>query len=270
MTSEMTPAASRPTVLLTNDDGIRAPGILALYRELAAWLDPKTIAVVAPADHQSATGHGITLSRPLMTYPVTVEGGFTGTAVEGRPADCVKVAIDQIVKPAPDLVISGMNAGANVGINNLYSGTVAAAIEAAFLGKPAIAVSLHLLREVPTDYAWGAKLALDTIKTVLQHHLARPAEVLSINIPALPPGTMPAGTQVVRQCTRPWPDVYDRRTSPDRKLTYFWPNSIWALGDADPDTDVYALKRGFITITPLQFDLTHHERLQSLQSALQR
>src|SRR5438105_1684989 len=124
-------------VLLTNDDGIRAPGISAMWRELADWVGDESVDVVAPEAHESATGHGITISRPLMSQRVTVEAGFTGTAVEGRPADCVKVALAQIVSPEPDLVVSGMNAGANVGINVLYSGTVAAAIEAAFLGRPA-------------------------------------------------------------------------------------------------------------------------------------
>lgn len=247
-------------ILLTNDDGIRAPGILAMYRELAKWADTH---VVAPEAHESATGHGITLSKPLLTQRVTVENGFTGVAVEGRPADCVKVALSQIVTPAPDLVVSGMNAGANVGINVLYSGTIAAAIEAAFLGRPAIAVSLLLKRDIPTQYSWGAEVAMRSVRAVWQACI-RPGEVVSINIPALNNGQEPAGVRIVRQCTRPWADTYEKRTSPKDGTVYYWNNSVFSLGESDSDTDVAALREGFVTITPLGFDLTRHDHLSRL------
>ena len=136
-------------ILLTNDDGISAPGLVALYRELHSLGE---VAVVAPESVQSATGHGITLNQPLLTRKVTVEDAFTGIAVDGRPADCVKLAVAQLLPRTPDLVVSGMNSGANTGINVVYSGTVAAAIEAAFLGLPAIAVSLHLNHAIPLNY----------------------------------------------------------------------------------------------------------------------
>src|SRR5262249_20143736 len=128
-------------ILLTNDDGITAPGLVAIYREL---VNLGEVHVVAPESVQSASGHGITLKSPLLTSQVNVDDVFTGIAVDGRPADCVKLAINQILPAAPDLVISGINSGANVGINVIYSGTVAAAIEAAFLGVPSIAFSLYL------------------------------------------------------------------------------------------------------------------------------
>src|SRR5579872_7241708 len=141
-------------ILLTNDDGISAPGLVALYSELAELGE---VQVVAPATVQSATGHGITLSTPLLTTRMTVEEKFTGVAIEGRPADCVKLAVSQLLPRTPDLVVSGMNAGANVGINVIYSGTVAAAIEAAFLGLPSIAVSLYLRKDVETNYKVAAQ-----------------------------------------------------------------------------------------------------------------
>src|ERR1043166_2334624 len=137
-------------ILLTNDDGIMAPGIVAMYRELTHLGD---VSVVAPEQVQSATGHGITLTAPLLTSQVTIENAYTGTAVDGRPADCVKLAVNQLLPRLPDLVVSGINSGANVGINVIYSGTVAAAIEAAFLGLPAIAISLYLKRDIAPDYA---------------------------------------------------------------------------------------------------------------------
>src|SRR5438105_5778795 len=136
-------------ILLTNDDGIRAPGLVAMYRELTKLGE---VQVVAPETVQSATGHGITVGTPLLTDRVTVEDAFTGTAVDGRPADCVKLAIAKLLPRQPDLVVSGINSGANVGINVIYSGTVAAAIEAAFLGLPSIAVSLYLRNDRPADY----------------------------------------------------------------------------------------------------------------------
>src|SRR3954469_17882589 len=184
-------------ILLTNDDGIHAPGLLALYRQLVQLGE---VQVVAPETVQSATGHGITISTPLLTNRVTVQETFTGTAVDGRPADCVKLAIDQLLPKRPELVISGMNSGVNVGINVIYSGTVAAAIEAAFLGLPSIAVSLMLKSDVTTDYAQGARLARETIEQILQVGI-KPGQVISVNLPPLRTGENPTGTKVVRQCT---------------------------------------------------------------------
>jgi 5'-nucleotidase len=244
-------------ILLTNDDGIMAPGIVAMHRELAKLGD---VNVIAPETVQSATGHGITISAPLLTSKVTIDGAFTGTAVDGRPADCVKLAVTQILQRQPDLVVSGMNAGANVGVNHIYSGTVAAAIEAGFLGLPSIAVSLHLHKDVPVDYARAAAWALEAIKLVLSAGLDG-GEVVSINIPALPPGESPRGVKVVRQCTRAFMDQYERRLDP-RGREYFWNSSVFVLGETDADTDVAAIRDKYIAITPLQFDLTNHAMTQ--------
>src|SRR5437016_6151219 len=151
-------------ILLTNDDGIHAPGLVAMYRELIRLGE---VHVVAPETVQSAAGHGITLDTPLLTSRVTVQDTFTGVSVVGRPADCVKLAAAKLLPRPPDLVVSGINSGANVGINVVYSGTIAAAIEAAFLGLPSIAVSLYLRDERPPDYARTAALARQTIRQVL-------------------------------------------------------------------------------------------------------
>ena len=244
-------------ILLTNDDGIMAPGLAAMYRELVKLGD---VEVVAPETVQSATGHGITISAPLLTSKVTVEHTFTGTAVAGSPADCVKLAVTHILPRQPDLVISGINAGANVGINVVYSGTVAAAIEAAFLGLPSIAISIYLKRDVPTDYARTAILARETIAKILAAGL-RGWQVVSVNIPPLHPHEGPAGIKVVRQCDRPWADTYERRQDPKGR-DYYWNTSIFTLTTSDEDTDVAALRDNFITITPLQFDLTQYQLLR--------
>src|SRR5580704_2787300 len=176
-------------ILLTNDDGILAPGLLAMYRELTKLGD---VRVVAPDTVQSATGHGITVATPILTNEVKVGDDFTGTSVGGRPADCVKLAIAKLLPRMPDLVISGINSGANVGINVIYSGTVAAAIEAAFLGCPAIAVSLYLRHDRPIDYARTAVFAMQTIGRILDAGL-RPGQVASVNLPPLNHDENPAG-----------------------------------------------------------------------------
>jgi 5'-nucleotidase len=248
-------------ILLTNDDGIQAPGILAMYRELVKLGE---VIVIAPETAQSATGHGITLSAPLLTSQVTVENGFTGIAVDGRPADCVKLAFAQLLPRQPDLVVSGLNAGANVGINVIYSGTVAAALEAAFLGAPAIATSLFLRNHVPVDYARCAAISRETIEGILKRGLPA-GQIANVNIPAIQPGESPAGVRIVRQCTRPWVDTYERRQDP-RGRDYFWNNSVFSLGETESDTDVAALREKFVTITPLQFDLTQHVLLRKWQS----
>src|SRR5438552_2207909 len=248
-------------ILLTNDDGIQAPGIVAMYRELATLGD---VHVIAPETVQSATGHGITVATPLLTNRVTIENAFSGIAVDGRPADCVKLAVNNLLPRPPDLVVSGLNSGVNVGINVIYSGTVAAAIEAAFLGLPAIAASVHLKNDVPTDFARAAKFTRQTIEQILQAGLA-PGQVASINIPALRGNEHPTGVRVCRQCTRPWVDTYEERTSP-RGQSYFWNSSIFTLGASDADTDVAGVRDKYITVTPLQFDLTHYLMMRQWNS----
>jgi 5'-nucleotidase len=156
-----------------------------------------------------------------------------------------------------------MNSGANVGINVLYSGTVAAAIEAGFLGLPSIAVSLLLRGEIPIDYRRASVFARQAIEQILRAGL-KPGQVISMNVPALRADEDPAGMQVVRQCTRPFIDQYEQRSDP-RGRHYFWNSSVFTLGETEDDTDVAALRNGFITLTPLQFDLTDHGGVKEWQ-----
>jgi 5'-nucleotidase len=247
-------------ILLTNDDGIHAPGLAAMYREL---LSLGEVHVVAPATVQSAAGHGVTLSSPILTSTVRVQDAFTGIAVEGRPADCVKLAVAKLLPRQPDLVVSGINSGANVGINVIYSGTVAAAIEAAFLGLPSVAVSLYLRNEIPADYPRTAKLARHTIERMLEAGL-HGGQCVTVNLPPLRPDEHPTGIKIVRQCTNAWIDSYEERKDP-RGRSYFWHNTLFRLGDTEEDTDVAALRENYITVTPLQFDLTHFPMLRDWQ-----
>ena len=224
-------------ILLTNDDGIRAPGILAMWRELKTLGE---VHVIAPETVQSATGHGITISTPLITNRVKIDNGFEGIAVDGRPADCVKLAMNRLLPRKPDLVVSGMNEGANVGINVIYSGTVAAAIEAAFLGCPSIAVSLHLLHPVPTAFSSrGAAGAGKRSSSCSKPACRRDRSPASTSPPRA--DQEPAGVRVMRQCTRPWIDDYDERQNP-RGQKYYWNSSVFKLGPTDDDTDVAGLQ----------------------------
>lgn len=262
-------------ILLTNDDGVHAPGIEALHRQLIgsdAHPDPLgEVFTVAPLTVQSATSHGITYHTPLMTQE-TMINAQPGVAVDGRPADCTKLALTNLWPKRfgdgsrPDLVISGMNAGANCGINVLYSGTVAAAIEAAFLGIPAIAISLHLDRNLVCDrpnpdFDYAARVARRVIDQVIAGGLPNQHEILSINIPATGRLEDDAEIVVCPMNTHAMIDKYDERATPGGER-YFWASgSGLDFHGADEGTDVPYLLEGKITVTPLSYDLTDRARM---------
>src|SRR3982750_2025916 len=169
-------------ILLTNDDGIYAPGLQALRKELLALGD---VVVCAPATEQSAAGHSVTLLWPLIVQEVFDDDKrFLGWAVEGRPADCVKLALVELLPEPPDLIVSGLNAGANAGINVLYSGTVAAAIEGAFFRRTSIAVSLEYSKPRPLNFPRAAELARQTIEQIIAHDVPQ-GSLFNVNIPSL-------------------------------------------------------------------------------------
>lgn len=257
-------------ILLTNDDGIHAPGIAALHKALAnpSEQDDSPLGdlfTVAPASAQSATSHGITYHIPLMVEHSTINGQ-PAHAVEGRPADCTKLALTNLYPEhfgdgaRPDLVISGMNSGANCGINVIYSGTVAAAIEAAFIGVPAIAVSLHMDGSNP-DWDRAAQAARKTIDTLLQGGLPSNHEVLSINIPATQYLNDDTKVIVCPMNTHALVDRYEKRSTP-KNASYYWSTAHGLeFRSTDTGTDVHELFDRNITITPLTFDLTNHAKL---------
>ncbi|MSQ91201.1 MAG: 5'/3'-nucleotidase SurE [Phycisphaerales bacterium] len=258
-------------ILLTNDDGITAPGIAALYDAIASLGE---VFVVAPAGVQSAMSHGITFHKPLMTREVQVNARMRGISVEGTPADCVKLGLRTIwverfgADSRPDLVISGMNGGANVGINVIYSGTVAAAIEAAFLGVPAIAVSLHLGGSAAIEWVRAAQIARHAIDCVIAHPLDA-HRVISINVPRTEGTTGPMPPiRVVRMNTAAGIDRHERRESPEGHA-YYWPcgNGMDFFHTAQ-GSDVEALAERNITITPLWYDLTDDASLSAWQERL--
>jgi 5'-nucleotidase len=247
-------------ILLTNDDGIYAPGLQALRRELLKLGD---VTVVAPVGEQSAVGHSITLLTPLIVQDVLDDQQRPmGWAVEGRPADCVKLALMELLPEPPDLIVSGLNAGANAGINVLYSGTVAAAIEGAFFQRPSIAVSLEYSKPRPLDFARAADLAAKVIVQILRQSPAA-GSLFNVNIPSLEKGPV-RGIRVVPQNIAPYLERFDRRVDP-RGRVYFWSGPDFTCPDPHPDTDVTALAEGYITVTPLQFNLTQAAMLEQMK-----
>lgn len=247
-------------ILLTNDDGIYAPGLRALRTELQKLGD---VTVVAPATEQSAVGHSITLLTPLLVQEVLDDQRqFLGWAVEGRPADCVKLALLELLPEPPDVIVSGLNAGSNAGINVLYSGTVAAAIEGAFFHCPSIAVSLEYTKPKPLDFPRGAELGRRVIEQILRHKPGQ-GELFNINIPSFEKGPV-RGIRTVPQNVAPYIEEFDRRVDP-RGRVYFWTKPGYSCPEPHPDSDVSTLGEGYITVTPLQFDLTHAARLAEMK-----
>jgi 5'-nucleotidase len=243
--------------LLTNDDGIYARGLLTLYRELSR--DAECL-IVAPEVEQSAVGHAITISRPLMVRKARKNGSFLGYAVLGTPADCVKIGLGELAGGTVDLVVSGINRGANVGINVLYSGTVSAATEAAILGVPSLAISLDTHEDA--DYTVAARFARKMAAFILENPL--PNVALNVNVPAVPEGEI-RGVVVAKQGRARLMESFDKRIDP-RDNTYYWlaGETELPLQERD-DTDAAALKRGMITITPIYYDLTRYDLLEGLR-----
>lgn len=245
-------------ILLTNDDGIYAPGLYALFHALKT---KHRIAIVAPDGEVSAVGHGITLNSPLRVHEARRNGDLYGYAVNGTPADCVKMAVQELLDTAPDMVVSGINAGANVGVNVLYSGTVSAATEGAFLGLRAAAVSLD--ERVNPDFTAAASLMPGIVDFMEKIPHWPDGVAFNINIPALA-GPSIAGITAVRQATLRFKDRYEKRMDP-RGRAYYWLAGEEAFcGEGAEGTDVYALKRGMVTITPIHYDLTCDRSLDEL------
>ena len=244
-------------ILLSNDDGIHAPGLAALYD---AVKDLGEVHVVAPAGEQSAVGHAITLANIIKARPVERHGKFFGHAVAGTPADCVKLAVYALLPGKPDLVISGINLGPNAGISVIYSGTVSAATEGTILGIPSIAVSLSTFTEPRWDTA--AKYARWAAEEVMRRGL--PGEtLLNVNVPNVEPDQV-KGIRLTRMGRSRFVEVFDRRTDPRGNVYYWMDGAMEMLGDT-AGTDVRALEEHCVSVTPIWFDLTHHAVLEQFQ-----
>lgn len=246
-------------ILLTNDDGIYAPGIGAIREELER-IGGHDVWAVAPDRERSASGHAITMYRPLFPLKAEIPGAKTPCySVTGTPADSAKLAIEALLPRRPDLVISGINRGANLGTDLFYSGTVAAALEGPILGIPAIAASLDSWTS--SDYSAAAHFTAQLALKVLAEGLPA-GTLLNVNIPAVPREQI-KGVRATRMGRRLYRDQWDKRTDP-RGRTYFWLAGELMELDNEADTDVVAVEQGYISVTPVQLDLTRYDQMDRL------
>lgn len=244
-------------ILLTNDDGIFAPGLAAMYKELVKMGD---VVVVAPADSRSGASHSITYAQPLVCNKVDINGLFVGFSVQGSPADCVKLAIMQLHDGPIDLLVAGINNGANAGINVYYSGTVAAAMEGAFLKIPAVAMSLCVeAHRVPGDFEKGAEHCAGILKKLMP---LKKGDVINVNIPQLSKGE-PKGVKVVPQSSKGFDEYYIQQKNEQGQTVFQLAGNRHRLDDNPTDTT--SLELGFITVTSLSHDMTDHKKTSRLQ-----
>lgn len=246
-------------VLISNDDGYQAPGIIALAEAVAPVVDH--ITVIAPERNRSAASSSLTVHEPLRVF--TAPNGFL--YVNGTPSDCVHLAVTGLLDRQPDMVISGVNAGPNLGDDVIYSGTVAAAIEGRFLGFPAIAVSTGSIN--PRHYDSAARAAGELIGRIAEHPLPTDS-ILNVNVPDLPWEQL-KGWEVTRLGNRHKAERVIRSTDP-RGAPIYWIGAAGPEQDAGPGTDFHAVRNGYISVTPLKIDLTRYDHLEPLREWFQQ
>ncbi|RMG69468.1 MAG: 5'/3'-nucleotidase SurE [Bacteroidetes bacterium] len=249
--------ASAPLLLISNDDGIQAPGILSLI-EVARQFGE--VAVVAPDSAQSGMGHAISVGKPLRIFREQLPGGLTGYAVNGTPADCVKIATGVILDRRPDLILSGINHGSNASVSSIYSGTLSAAREGALQGIPAIGFSLCNYQH-DADMHTAQEVATKLIAEALAQPLG-PGQLLNVNVPDVH-GDAFKGIRLTRQAVGRWVEEFDERTDPYGRK-YYWLTGRFALMDEGEDTDEYALRQGYASVTPMMSDLTDYAHKTAL------
>lgn len=252
--------SKKPLILVTNDDSIVAPGIRAL---ISVMKEIGEVVVVAPDSPQSAMGHAITINNTLHVEKVTIDTDLdTEYSCSGTPVDCVKIAVHEILKRKPDLCVSGINHGSNSSINIIYSGTMSAAVEAGIEGIPAIGFSL-------LDFSWNADFepAKEFVKKITLEVLEKglpDSVILNVNLPKLPAQEI-KGIKICRQAKAMWEERFDKRTNPQGK-EYYWLTGEFVNQDKGEDTDEWALANGYISVVPVQFDLTAHHAIQQLNT----
>jgi 5'-nucleotidase len=256
--TDMMKQKSKPNILVVNDDGITAPGIknlIDVMKELG------NVVVVAPDGPQSGMGHAITIGKPLRFDRVDLYEGVEMYKCSGTPVDCVKLAVNKIFKgKKPDLCVSGINHGLNNSINVIYSGTMSAAVEGAIEGIPSIGFSLDDFSE-GADFSHCKKFIKSISEEVLKHSLPQ-ATLLNVNFPK---GAELKGIKICRQANAKWAEEFDERKDPYER-PYYWLTGVFQNNDKGEDTDVWALENGFVSVVPVQFDLTAHHAIPILNS----
>jgi 5'-nucleotidase len=242
---------ARPVILITNDDGILAPGIRNLVE---AVKDLGKVVVVAPDKPQSGMGHAITIGLPLRLHPVTIFEGVEAFQCSGTPVDCVKLAVDKVLHRKPDICLSGINHGANHSINVIYSGTMSAAVEAAIESIPSAGFSL-LDHSVEADFTGARQYARLVVQQMLSTNLDKHT-VLNVNIPAVPADLI-KGIRICKQAYAKYEEDFVERSDPNGKK-YFWLTGEFINFDKGRDSDVWALEHNYVSVVPVQFDLTNY------------
>jgi 5'-nucleotidase len=245
-------------ILVSNDDGIDSPGIFTLVNTLK---EIGEVTVVAPLKEQSAVGHAITMQVPLRVIKYNKNGEFFGYAVDGTPADCVKMGIKNIMKTKPDIVISGINHGSNTAINIIYSGTVSAAREAAIMDIPSIAISQT--SHAAINFGFAARVASLLAKEIAGKELPV-GTLLNVNVPDIPEEQI-AGILLTRQGKSKWDDVYEQRKDPSGR-EYYWLSGILKEVDTEIETDQAAIKKNYVSVTPIHFDLTDYKTFDMMKN----
>lgn len=248
----------KPVILITNDDGVTAPGIMNLVE---AVKDLGKVVVVAPDKPQSGMGHAITIGQPLRLHKANVFGDIEAYSCTGTPVDCVKLAVDKILHRKPDLCLSGINHGANHSINVIYSGTMSAAVEAAIESIPSAGFSL-LDYSIEADFTGARKFVRMVVEKMLATQMEKHT-VLNVNIPAIPAEAL-KGFKLCRQAYAKYEEDFMERQDPHGRK-YYWLTGEFVNFDNGKDTDVWALANGYVSIVPVQFDMTHYEQKSKLE-----
>jgi 5'-nucleotidase len=248
----------KPTILITNDDGIHAPGIRFLIETIKPLGE---VIVIAPDKPQSAMGHAVTIQSPLRIHKIAEKPGYSEYSCNGTPADCVKLGEKVIIRGKPDLIVSGINHGSNASINILYSGTMAAVIEGAMENVPSIGFSLNDYM-YDADFSHCAKVITSVAMNVLKHGLPD-GICLNVNIPAIN-GSPVKGIKVTRQAKAYWDENFDERKDP-HKRDYYWLKGDFVLLDEDTDNDFWAVNNNYVSIVPVQIDLTAHHMISEIK-----
>ena len=250
----------RPLILVTNDDGIFAPGIRVLAEEMKAF---GRVLVVAPDKPQSAMGHAITVHHYLRLEKTFLMEGVEAWKCSGTPVDCVKLAIYRLLEgKKPDLLVSGVNHGSNISINVLYSGTMSAAVEGAMESAPSVGFSL-MDHGIEASFEHVRPVIRSVVKNVLDQGMPE-GICLNVNVPTLEKGPL-KGIRVCRQAKANWEDDFERRTDPTGK-EYYWLRGEFKNHDIGEDTDVWAVSNGFVSVVPVQFDMTAHNAIAAINA----
>lgn len=245
-------------ILISNDDGIHAPGILNLIEVAAEFGD---VSVVAPSGPQSGMGHAISIGKPLRIYEEDLPHGRQGFAVSGTPADCIKIATGVLLDHSPDLILSGINHGSNASVSSIYSGTLSAAREGAIQGIPSIGFSLNNFQH-SADMSASQQVVRSILKEAIEHPLPK-GHLLNVNIPDLPTSEI-KGIKLTTQARGRWIEEFDERVDPFGRK-YYWLTGAYELQDDREDTDILAMENGFVSVTPQSHDLTDYDLFSDLK-----